>query len=120
MEYGSQKISLVYTCIEIIVNIHSSLNVFTSMKEIMEILQRILNSLAFRVKITKLPLRHQRTFGCGLLTVKIQHRNLRKVLNDHIILFYPPDIQLSGYRNTETDVNWEEVSIRHLSMKDAY
>ena len=54
--------------IEIIVDIALGLNVFNSMKGIVETLQRNLDSLAFRIRIIELPLKCQRAFGCGLLS----------------------------------------------------
>lgn len=46
--------------IEIIIIVDLGLNIFISMKEIIEILQRNLSSIAFRVKIIKSSLRDVR------------------------------------------------------------
>lgn len=56
--------------IEVMVDVAHGLSPFKPMKEIIELLQGNLNRLAFTIKIIKLPLRCQRAFGCGLLTVK--------------------------------------------------
>lgn len=56
---------LCVTYIEIIISVDLGLNIFRSMKEIIEILERNLSGLAFRIKIIKLSLRDVR----GLLVV---------------------------------------------------
>lgn len=56
---------LCVTYIEIIISVDLGLNIFTSMKEIIEILERNLSGLVFRMKIIKLSLRDVR----GLLVV---------------------------------------------------
>ena len=74
--YWLENFPLDVTYIEVIIaDVALRLNIFKSMKGINEILQRKLNSLAFRIKIIKLSLTCQRTFGCGLLTVDTHHRN---------------------------------------------
>lgn len=73
--------------IEVMVYVAHGLSTFKLMKESIELLQGNLHSLGFRIKIIKLPLRCQRDFGCELLIVKIQHRNLMKILNNEIVYF---------------------------------